>query len=53
MISLKADVFLEAHPTHNGPEQTDAVVGRFAAIADRSGVSEIGLQDSGSLSFVK
>jgi hypothetical protein len=21
MISLKADVFLKAHPTHNGPEQ--------------------------------
>jgi hypothetical protein len=62
MISLKTDAFLEAHPTHIGPEQTDAVVGRFeedgpgevgCAIVDCSGVSEVGLQDSGSLSFVK
>jgi hypothetical protein len=49
MISLNADVFLEAHPTHNGSQQTDAVVGRFAGIADCSGVSETGLQDSGRL----
>jgi hypothetical protein len=62
MISLKAGIFLEAHPTHNGREQTHTVGGRFgeegpgevgSAIADCSGLSKIGLQDSGSLSFVK
>jgi hypothetical protein len=45
-ISLNADVFLEAHHTHNGSEQTDAVVGRLAGIADCFRVSETGLQDS-------